>query len=65
MRITIQVFENNEPMGEHVANVGEVQTEQEAVDVMSRHLRIDLRYRFLGMHGFLKPSFPNDYMVQP
>lgn len=55
MRLTIQVFQNGEAVGEYVANFPK-ETETEAVDLFLQHARIDLRYRFLGEYGFVQPS---------
>jgi hypothetical protein len=54
-RITIQVSQDGESVGEYIANV-EAATETEAVDKFLQHARIDLRYRFLGRHGYIFPS---------
>ena len=63
MKLTIQVFQNGEAVGEYRANVSGVTTEQQAVDKFISCARIDLRYRFLGMNGILMPSYPNDYLA--
>jgi len=63
MKLTVQVFQNSKPIGEYIANVRDAKTEQEAVDTFIRCARIDLRYRFLGSRGMLRPSFPNEYLV--
>ncbi len=60
--ITIQVFQNGEPVGEYRANVP-VETETAAVDYVLSRARIDLRYRFLGRDGIVLPSDPHDYML--
>ena len=61
MRITIQAFRNGEALGEYVANVKDATTEQDAVDIFLKHSRIDLQFRFLGMHGVITASSPNEY----
>jgi len=62
-RIAIQIFQNGEAVAEKVADI-HAETEQAAVDYIFSHLRIDLRYRFLGMHGFVLPTpSVNDYML--
>ena len=64
MKITLQAFRNSEALGEYIANVDEATTEQEAVDILFLHMRIDLQYRFLGNSGFIIPSGKsNDYML--
>ncbi len=54
--ITVQVFSNGEALAEVVANVKAAVSEQDAVDQLFRHVRIDRQYRFLGRHGFILPT---------
>ena len=64
MKITVQVFESGNALGEGVANVKEAKSEQEAVDIIFGHMRIDRQFRFLGRHGFVIPSGKDgDYML--
>ena len=65
MRITVQVNQQGESVGEYVFNACKTATsEQEAVDLfILRHARIDLRYR-VPRHGrIVDPSFPLDYLA--
>jgi hypothetical protein len=57
VRITLQVFEveGEAHCFETVANVHNVDNEQQAVDKLFRSLK-DGRYRFLGHDGILLPS---------
>lgn len=56
MKITVQIFENGKPLGEGTATVADALTEQDAVDTIFQHVRIDRQYRFLGNNGFIIPS---------
>lgn len=61
MKITVQAFQNGKALGEYIANVKEANTEQEAVNIFLKYSRIDLQFRFLGMHGIVTASSPNEY----
>jgi hypothetical protein len=56
MKITVQVFENGKALGEGIATVERALAEQEAVDALFMHMRIDRQFRFLGSYGFIIPS---------
>lgn len=55
-KVTVQIFENGKALGEGTATVHDASTEQQAVDTIFKHVRIDRQYRFLGSNGFLIPS---------
>jgi hypothetical protein len=64
VKITVQIFENGYALGEGIATVKEASTEQEAVDIMFKHMRVDRQFRFLGHNGFIIPTGKaDDYML--
>ena len=57
-RLTVQAFQNGKPIGEYVAR-STAKTEQEMADWMHANRHPEVEFKFLGSHGFIKPSAGN------